>query len=78
MSAPIDNGGPAFPSIDGYGNVFPGMTRRDHFAGQALAGILAASGDGDGFIQLDDLGELAKIAWKTADAMIAARKEVQS
>jgi hypothetical protein len=76
MSSPIDHGGLAFPSSDGYGHVFPGLTRRDHFAGQALAGILAASGDGGGFSHFD-IKEVANRSWKMADAMIAARREAQ-
>jgi hypothetical protein len=47
------------------------MTLRDWFAGQALAGALA-----DPTCDLSPI-ELAKIAYKEADAMLAARKEVQ-
>jgi hypothetical protein len=49
----------------------PGMTLRDYFAGQALAGALA-----DPTCDLAPI-ELAKIAYREADAMLAARKEVQ-
>jgi len=62
----ISNGGPAFPvsSVDGYFQF--GMTLRDWFAGQALAGLCAsASGIG---IPSD---EMAGIAYSRADAMIA-------
>ena len=44
MSTPINDGGPAFPvaeTIHVYGH--NGMTLRDYFAGQALAGILASA-----------------------------------
>lgn len=51
MNAPINDGGPAFPTkypaIDPGSSVFhtePGMTMRDYFAAQALAGQLAAEG----------------------------------
>lgn len=44
------NGGPAFPTMqvgyDGAGAIDGGMTLRDWFAGQALAGILSASATG--------------------------------
>jgi hypothetical protein len=77
MSAPIDDGGPAFPNNDAHGCAFPGMNLFDYFAGQALTGILAASGDGGGYVDYDDRC-VARSAWKMADAMLAARKEVQS
>lgn len=41
MSEPINDGGPAFPNNDAHGCAFPGMTLRDWFAGQALAGFMA-------------------------------------
>lgn len=44
MSKPIDDGGPAFPNNDAHGCAFSGMTLRDYFAGQALAGLCANSG----------------------------------
>jgi len=37
----INDGGPAFPCVDARGFVSTGMTLRDWFAGQALAGIMA-------------------------------------
>ena len=69
-----NNGGPAFPQTDlsAY-NMGPaetgngGMTLRDWFAGQALAGHIAHEGGGATF-DLD-----ATAAYKWADAMIAAR-----
>jgi hypothetical protein len=73
MDDPINDGGPAFPQNDlsGYG-MGPaernngGMSLRDWFAGQALAGIMAGVGastwEGD-----------AANAYKVADAMLAAR-----
>jgi hypothetical protein len=69
-----DDGGPAFPRSD-YDNSTAGMTLRDWFAGQALAGIL-----GGGFadtIPHDDLNggrDAAAFAYQYADAMLAARK----
>lgn len=69
-------GGPAFP-VPMYtnkdGNPRPiieaGMTLRDYFAGQALAGMLANSRD------WDEAGthECAASAYRYADAMLAER-----
>lgn len=77
MSEPIQDGGPAFPQNDlsGYG-MGPaeknngGMSLRDWFAGQALAGMLADPNirGGDGLWPL-----VAGDAYKAADAMLAAR-----
>ncbi len=85
MSAPINDGGPAFPTAatatthgfyqDGqpcmthYGSR-SGITVRDYFAAAALQGILA---DGGGASWDDD----AKNAFKASDAMLKARKEAK-
>lgn len=46
----------------------PGMSLRDWFAGQALAGMIAHDNAGD---MEDDI--LARTAYRTADAMLAER-----
>ena len=56
------DGGPAFPTQ--YGK---GMTIRDWFAGQALAGIIA---DGEVF----GGKEVARASFEYADAMLKARE----
>ena len=79
MSAGGD-GGPAFPSIapeftgissDGderwENGPQGGMSLRDYFAGQALAGMLADSESGG------TARDFAKAAYAQADAMLAAR-----
>ena len=84
MSTPINDGGPAFPvpsvswkekGEDCVAIGTRGMTLRDYFAGQALAGML-----GGGFadtIPHDDINggrDAVAFADQYADAMIAARK----
>jgi hypothetical protein len=61
----INDGGPAFP-FDGYGERVPGMTLRDWFAGQALAGMLA---NPDSWT-----GDRGVMAYRYADAMLRARE----
>lgn len=56
---------PAFPVV----NASKGMTLRDYFAGQALAGIAA---DPDVDISTD---ERARWSYRMADAMLKARGE---
>ena len=77
MSAQINDGGPAFPvpsvawkekGEDRVAIGTSGMTLRDYFAGQALAGALA-----DPTCDVSPI-ELAKIAYREADAMLAARE----
>jgi hypothetical protein len=70
MSAPTNDGGPAFPVI----YVSEGMTLRDYFAGQALAGMLI-----NYTTQKFGVGEqtCAKGAYEFADAMLAAREGKQ-
>lgn len=82
----IDNdGGPAFPVTIAHTNVGPvttvetffGMSLRDWFAGQALAGSLAACanpascGPEHAFGSTEQLG---LTCYQIADAMLAARK----
>ena len=68
MSQPINDGGPAFPTMDPNEHYrLMGMTLRDYFAAAALQGILA---DGGGASWDDD----AKNAFKAADAMLKARE----
>lgn len=66
------DGGQAFPragfsGVGGFGRPVEGMSLRDYFAGQALAGHIASEGEGADFILY------ASAAYKWADAMIAAR-----
>jgi hypothetical protein len=73
MSEPINDGGPALPTADAYhpsGQIAygrKGMTLRDWFAGQALAGLLA-NPDGE-----YDYNGAARDAFGFADAMLKAR-----
>ena len=75
MNTPSNDGGPAFPQPDVYhpsGQIqygTPGMSLRDWFAGQALAGMWACS------VVRGNARELAETAYRNADAMIAARQK---
>lgn len=61
----IDDGGPASPQI----NETSGMTLREYFAGQALAGLLA-----DPTVRGEGLQKkVARLSFEIADAMLAAR-----
>jgi hypothetical protein len=76
MSTSINDGGPVYPTTTRAAkegdsikfNVTHGITLRDYFAGQALAGILASANFGN---VKDWIG--AK-AYEVADSMIAARE----
>ena len=87
-----NDGGPAFPSEqhetqDGTWNqtYCPGMSLRDYFAGQAMAGITAGLCANPGVLKdepyrMRAMGRLgfsdaAKDAYTIADAMLAARSK---
>jgi hypothetical protein len=66
-----NTGGPAFPSHGSMGEVsHEGMTLRDYFAGQALAGFSGSGAHGSP-------DQWAAVSWKIADAMLAAREAKQ-
>ena len=70
MSAPINDGGPAFPvPNDANVNSQAGMSLRDYFAGHALAGVLS-----DSTWQLCDMDRVSARCYAAADAMIKARE----
>ena len=76
MTDTLDNGGPAFPTEPRgsiYGGKHDGMTLRDWFAGQALAGVInTCSADilanGEAIEAM-----FARKAYSLADAMIRER-----
>lgn len=61
-----ETGGPAFPHQKDDGTPYWGMTLRDYFAGQALAGT--------GSVNYHTIKEMAETCYKIADAMLEARK----
>jgi hypothetical protein len=88
-----DDGGQVYPIVEErqlgeYSTVCyitkPGMTLRDHFAGLAMQGILAAEND-ECFIESDDPNKvenpktreqkIAEYSYMHADAMIAQRNK---
>lgn len=75
MSAPINTGGPAFPlplgSQDLPEPAYGGMSLRDWFAGQALAGMMASEVDGSTYNE----DPAAERAYRFADAMLAEREK---
>ena len=79
MSVHDDEGGPAFPfkdwHTDGDGTQdFPGMSLRDWFAGQALAGLMARKDFLPDTIPRDEYMEaVASVAFGVADAMLEER-----
>jgi hypothetical protein len=69
MSDPINDGGPVSPTLSLEPNIITpsgGLSLRDYFAGQALAGLCADA---------HRLSSVVKFSYEVADMMIAARKE---
>lgn len=91
MSTPINDGGPAFPhmadlvSSDGNGGINTrqitsgGMSLRDWFAGQALAGLQANGVISENAAEMGKVTKMRDTQWRSvmcyemADAMLAAR-----
>ena len=79
MKTPSNDGGAAFPVVDGYHKDGrhrggeSGMTLRDYFAGKALAGLCVRAAD-DGQRTEWRFQLIANVALKVADAMLAARE----
>lgn len=78
----IDDGGPVHPTLQkhGFNSGVPGMTLRDHFAGLAMQGELAAmimdeEGNSGMDLQVVDssLLKLTKHWYRIADFMLKAR-----
>lgn len=77
----MNDGGPAFPtdsSMSPFVTSSPGMSLRDWFAGQALIGITMSASKLDAIVNYRSTGtaqEYTTIAYKLADAMLAARSK---
>ena len=75
----IDSSGPAFPELQSTAinadtlKISGGMSLRDWLAGMALQGYIACW-PADGYKVLQQADEVAKTAYKLADAMLEARK----
>jgi len=72
MSAPINDGGPAFPTATIAQKTEGGMTLRDYFAGQALAGILGSANAS--IIDKWAVATLTQSCYIIANSMLAARE----
>lgn len=85
MRTPKDTSDPAFPLQDAAAWQYGGMSLRDYFAGQALAGIMANN-------EVDNLGlpasvygppagtwvdKAAQMAYALANAMLAEREKAK-
>ena len=71
-------GGPAFPAVRIVGREYQGMTLRDYFAGQALAGFLANPAATEAQTSVEHEGSLEELAalasYSFADAMLKERE----
>ena len=70
-----DNGGPAFPADTAYRGGAGGLSVRDYFAGQALPAVIAKPPISMNAIATRE--EIARSAFKYADAMLAALSPAQ-
>lgn len=77
MTDPIKDGGPAFPVPDREASDqgVRGMSLRDWFAGQAVAGLIASDAPVPGVAKGRMAELLAVTAYRIADEMIEARKD---
>ena len=66
-----EDGGPAYPLAIAWDKAWTGMTLRDYFAGQALAGLLTGQKNDH---PLPNEHSVAQCAYAYADAMLAARE----
>ena len=84
MNEKIDDGGPAFPVaswINDHGNEVlgdDGMSLRDWFAGQVLSGQWTLRESEAAHITQPCAEDMARSAYRIADAMLAARKQDES
>lgn len=79
MSDNIKDGGPAFPlnSPSGTPEYMPardGMSLRDWFAGQALAGFMSGLGSSSEWPSPQQIKSAAVYSYQAADAMLKARE----
>ena len=85
---PQNDGGPAFPATLWHevenpesairtveSTTFPGMSLRDWFAGQALAGELASQNPECAYAGCEGAAEVSSWAYSVADAMLAERRK---
>ena len=86
----VNDGGPAFPVVASTGDprdgVYcrDGMSLRDYFAGQAIAGVIRSTVEADSAAVLSESADssglaieqvIARSAYEIADAMLAVREK---
>lgn len=77
MTDPYDQGYAAYPVEAAHAWEYVGLSTRDYFAGQALAGAMVNAqslGTLDDDVLKECLKRTSEIIYKVADAMIEARK----
>ena len=76
MSQPINDGGPAYPCTEANGrnSGCPGMSLRDHFASEALKGLMARNWSHYEGTDYQLMAVWAKGAYALANEMLKARK----
>lgn len=69
---------PAFPVANSMGDIYSGMTLRDFFAAMAMQGACISVGiEGAVHREMEvSTAEVARDAYKMADAMLAARDDI--
>jgi len=70
----MKTGGYAFPHSENLPVRYSGMTLRDYFAGQAIAGIFSSGKEiSSNGVKIHEADQFAELAYNIADAMLVER-----